>query len=430
MTQTQTRRAILREEEFVPLLQEASASWGGWIAACLEEPERLHRPAVLAKVSETAHALETFLDDHGARLNQTFVLFGELVASVRGLVGVRLKLSLLDLRLSRYPSVLPQEPLESDLSRAEGLLDTAIIALGVSATEEAGVLGLSWSPSAEAVSESPSRPRLLPRNLDAEETEDERDHIAAIGSRYMTVVNASRSLDLTRVRDRSELPRFVADHATEDRCRWYESAVHNIQSMYDTHVAGTAIEEDQPWLRKLRGHASLALHLLEMATDLIHFYERHENDVRHEPSQQAVSEVVVKGDVLDLAVNICLRQAYLYVEGGAGLADQLLETFVVQREQAFQLPEGLTLHARPLALMVQVARHFGTPLEVTIAGESCPANSLMGLIMLAGNHPKAREISVRGDSRALLDLAALFDSGLGEVGSELPAQLEYLRLGA
>ena len=78
--------------------------------------------------------------------------------------------------------------------------------------------------------------------------------------------------------------------------------------------------------------------------------------------------------------------------------------------------------------MVQVARHYGTPMEITIEGESCSANSLMGLIMLAGAHPKAREICVNGDARALQDLSSLLQAGLGERDGQIPPELDYLRL--
>ena len=67
-----------------------------------------------------------------------------------------------------------------------------------------------------------------------------------------------------------------------------------------------------------------------------------------------------------------------------------------------------------------------TPLEISLEGESCSALSLMGLIMLAGKHPRPKEIQARGDARALADLRLLFDQGLGEVG-ELPEELGYLR---
>jgi phosphotransferase system HPr (HPr) family protein len=430
MTQIQARRAILPEEEFAGLLAEESQECGAWVMACLERgSELLSRPDALARLTEATHALETFLDDHGARQNRLFVDFGELVASVRGLSSVKARLIHLAVRLPRYPTVDGVADLPERLAVGATILDECLVALCRSLHARAEGLGISWRPRTAAAAVAPDRPRQLPRNLDVEATEDEREHIAEIGGRLLLVIEASRSLDLGRIRERDELADYVAQHASEDRCRWYESAVHNIQSMYDTYVGGTSFEQSHPWLPTLRGHASIAFHLLEMATDLVHFYERHENDLRHESAKEAVASLVPKEGILDLAVNTCLRQAYLFVESCTDLVERVMTTFVSRNEQVFVLPEGVTLHARPLALIVQVARHYGTPLEIELEGDQASASSLMGLILLAGRHPKAREIKVQGDARALSDLGLLFDAGLGEVGSTLPAELDYLKLG-
>ena len=165
--------------------------------------------------------------------------------------------------------------------------------------------------------------------------------------------------------------------------------------------------------------------MLEMATELVHFYERHENDIRHEAAREAIAAVVPKGDILNIAINSYLHYSYVFVEQASELAAKVLTTFVSQQAVALELPEGVVLHARPLALIVQIARHHGSPIEVTMDGESCSASSLMSLIMLAGSHPDCRVLHAKGDTAALGDLECLFASGLGE-GGKLPPELGYL----
>ena len=137
--------------------------------------------------------------------------------------------------------------------------------------------------------------------------------------------------------------------------------------------------------------------------------------------------MVSKDDVLDVAVNVCLRHAYLYVESASATAHQILRTFVRQASAPLAMPAGVTLHARPLALIVQVARHYGTPLEIALDGEKCSAASLMSLILVGGRHPRPKDIQVTGDARALRDLELLFEAGLGETGAVLPPDLDYLK---
>lgn len=427
MTQLQSRDVILREDEFLTLLGEASAECGRWVAAIASDPQVLAMPGVVARLAERAHVLETFLDDHGARENRSFVTFGELVASVRGLAGVKGTGLHLAFRLPRYETSFDKSELESELRRGLAAIDRGLRSLCLGLAEEAERLEIRWTATDVYPSDKLHQRRLLPRNLDADVAVDEREHLALLGSKYHAVLEASRSLGLAPLRPGVELASFVAEHATEDRCRWYESAVHNIQSMYDTYVLRTALEQAHPWLPLVRGHASMALHLLEMATGLVHFYERHENDIRYEGARATIARLVSKDVILDTAVNVCLRQAYFCVEHGAEYAARLLQTFTTQRAVELALPPGITFHARPLALIVQIVRHHGTPVEISMDGESCSAGSLMSLIMLAASHPRPTSIRAKGDSRPLKDLQRLFCAGLGETEQPLPPELGYLR---
>lgn len=427
MSQTiHLRDVILREEDFVPLLEEAARGFGSMVAALAEDPTPLSHAGPVSRLGEAADGLETFLDDHGARENRTFVTFGELVASTRGLCRVRgVGLYLLS-RLPRYQLLGDYSELIEDLQAADVVLDDALAALCGGLMDSADALGFEWTPTQVPMGPNPETRRQLPRNLDADASSGERQHIAELGSRFQAMLKASRQLDLGHRRPAAGLSTFVAEHATEERCRWYESAVHNIQSMYDTYVLLTAIEEEHEWLRNLRGHVSVARHLLEMATGLVHFYERHENDIRHPGAKSEISRLVSKGSVLDVAVNVCLRQAYMAVEGCAPVAQKIIEIFAGQQSVSLKMPDGISLHARPLALIVQIARHHRTPLELSLEGEACSALSLMGLIMLAGKHPNPGVIEARGDARALADLLLLFDNNLGEK-DDLPDELGYLR---
>ncbi len=425
MTPTPTQDAILREEEFAGLLQDASAEFGQCLASVQGDAQGFDEMGFMSRLVGAANAFETFLDDHGARQNRTFVTLGEAVASVRGLARVRVDNLHLVSRLPRYKLLEGCSELEQALGEAEAVLRRSLQGLVRALKEEMGRLGVTW-PEAQPSKAGPlSRQRQLPRNLDTGFAVDEREHIAAIGSRFLSVVAASRNLGLERHRRMGDLPTYVSHHATEERCRWYQSAVHNIQSMYDTYVLGTATEEEHPWLHFLRGHATVSFHLLEMATELVHFYERHESDIRHEAAREAIAQVVPKGEILDVAINTYLHYAYVFVEEASELAAKVLTTFVSQQSADLELPEGVVLHARPLALIVQIARHHGSPIEITINGESCSANSLMSLIMLAGNHPDCRVLHAKGDAAALEDLKLLFTAGLGE-GGKLPPELGYL----
>jgi len=172
----------------------------------------------------------------------------------------------------------------------------------------------------------------------------------------------------------------------------------------------------------------MALHLLEMATHLVHFYERHENDIRFEEAKARVAQVVDKTAVLDRIVNYTYFFASRVLLSGRRFADEALANFLKVQRLELVLPDGHTLHARPISLIVKIVNHYGTHVEMELDGESCGASSIMEMIMMVGNRPNCRTLVFRGDSRPLRDVKLLFDAGMGEAGFDaFPSQLDYLK---
>jgi phosphotransferase system HPr (HPr) family protein len=267
----------------------------------------------------------------------------------------------------------------------------------------------------------------LHHNLDEADITDEEQKIAEVASKFLAAYDTFAALKVRPFRTREEVAAFVREHLDEERARQLESQTHSIQSKYDTYIKNTAIESAHPNLRSLRGHTSLMLHLFEMTTDLIHFYERHENDIRSESAKENIARIIDKGAVLDCAVNFCIGTCAKVFETGRRLALEIIPTFVEIQDVVLAIPTGMTLHARPLSRIVHIANRYGTPVEMEISGHKCSANSIMKMIMLAGSNPGVNAVTFRGPTRALADIKLLFGHGLGERDDLLPAELDYLK---
>ena len=74
------------------------------------------------------------------------------------------------------------------------------------------------------------------------------------------------------------------------------------------------------------------------------------------------------------------------------------------------------LHARAAAKLVMLAERFGAAIDVIHAGQSVPARSIMGLMMLGAGLGATLELRAEGwDAREALDaLAALIEAGFDE----------------
>ena len=73
------------------------------------------------------------------------------------------------------------------------------------------------------------------------------------------------------------------------------------------------------------------------------------------------------------------------------------------------------MHARAAAKFVMMAERFGASVDVIRDGQSVPARSIMGLMMLGAGKGSAIEFAEGWDAKEALDaLAALVESGFDE----------------
>ena len=82
------------------------------------------------------------------------------------------------------------------------------------------------------------------------------------------------------------------------------------------------------------------------------------------------------------------------------------------------IPNKRGLHARAAAKFVMLAERFDASVDVIRDGQSVPARSIMGLMMLGAGMGAVIELRAEGwDAKEALDaLAALVESGFDEQG--------------
>ena len=424
---------IISEETFAGVLSDRVADFASVLNLLLTTDATRWKKRHYVELAGRAQDLETLLDDHEARNNRAFAYPTELVASLRGFANVGTTLMHLTARFPRYnvaldPSIAGKFFEETE--RTVRFLQASVLRIAKDLRRSLDERSVQWTdeivPDA-SVAEDPHQPSL-PNNIDEEDLLNEERKIAEVATLYLGVVEQLEGIGEKPIDDSASLKSLVIERVDEERCRHIETLVHSLQSKYDTYVRSTAIESQTPSLARMRGHVSLALHLFEMATELVHFYVRHENDIRYEAAKQSVAALIDKTEVLDRAVNYALLFGCQVLRQGSGFATEALSQFVTATELVVAIPAGTSLHARPISLIVKIVNHHSTRVEMRIGNEACNAGSIMEIIMIAGNHPEIDKVEFHGDARTLDDLRVLFDHGLGELGAgELPDALDYLR---
>jgi phosphotransferase system HPr-like phosphotransfer protein len=435
------RERVITEQRFVELLKEAEPQKElfSFLAKLPRDPARWKKRHCSA-VLEKSHAFETFLDDFSARGNRRFVYFAELNACVRNFAEVAHVLNHLDVRFSAYDVRFGADDaahldgldaFRADLTGAIRFANESIVGLLVALSDEGRAFGLQvpeLTPLGGHVPEERGRDRL-PHDLDQEDVDGKGGAVAVILNGVLQLWEKARRLGEALPKTSGPaLRQFVRDHLPETMARNFQSAVHNLQSSYDTFVKPTRAHEENAELRRLRGHVSLALHLFEVANQLIHFYERHETEELRGSTRARIAAIVAPESVLEQAVLFAAKHAVAVLAGTQALVQGLLPQFVQQRTLEVAVPDGGILHARPLSLIVGIVRKHGKPVEIVIDGDATSASSLMGLILFIGRHPDVRRVTFRGDRAPLDHLKLLFEGGLGERGlDDLPQELGYLK---
>lgn len=434
MTSDRSLEEVIPERAFAGLLQGRSQSFFRLSTSLLEGQPGAWSKKHYYQLLLEAEELESFLDDHGARNNRTYGALRELVASVLWFAQTGHSLSHLEARLEGYGalnlcSASESVDFNSSMEHARAFVRRSSATLLTAIREEAVKLGLELSPEQfpEASFAAGAVRLQLPRNVGEHEPTEEQQKIAEVASKFIAASSMLEDLRIRRIKTPTDRKAFLSRLCTEEQARVYEATVHNLQSTYDTYIKNTVLEGRDQRLPKLRGLTSAALHLLECATFLTHFVERHEGSGR-DPVQRRLGQLVAEHDVHEVVLNSLLYWADFFLRRGRKVAEDLLPAYTNVQELVVELSPDIKLHARPAALIVGIVGHYGTPVELEVGGKRCNAASILEVLVTVGTYADERRYVFRGDVRPLGDIKLLFENGLGESGLEsLPPPLAYLK---
>lgn len=423
---------ILSEDAFVQTLAERVPPFVG-LAAVLTgvsqgEWTRTHH---FRLVSES-DALESLLDEHGARYNRRYAYLRELSAALRSFSQAGFSLVHLSRRLSGYGVTLSEREtgqFHKALQETRSFVERSERALLMAATSELASLGVRCeAPPVRIGDELVGPKRMLPRNLGQEDVPNDEGKAAEIASKYLQACAKLEEIGVHRIDEEADRDEWLGRHCSEEKARVFEAAIHNLQSVYDTHVKNSLAEQSDARLARLRGHISIVLHLLEAVTLLTHFVERHVSGQRHEALERRMLQLIPRGEVREHTLNNLLYWASTVLRRGRALAEDLLPAYTNLDALTVELPKDVMIHARPASLIVGIVQHYAMPVELEIDGARCNAGSILELLLAVGSHPDARRFVFHGDARPLGDIQALFLHALGEQGVEkLPESLSYLK---
>ena len=387
-----------------------------------------------SEISNAAGRIGVFLEDADARTNAKYAPLSEFISALQGFAKVGRHLCHLKQRVgAEFPVAGGSEAFFRDVDDAlEFVLGAMRRIHGAMREEIVTVLGdeaAGVPEDEENNGATAQRTAVLPHTLEDVTIPEQEQRIATLASKFLAHRRIlKRQSDNQKFQDPKKMRDFVLNVSDEQEVRYFETRIHTLLSRYDTYVEGTSLEAEDPDLPAFRGHIVVMVHLLKIMIELVHFYERHENDIRSIDAKDRIAALVDKGEVLDRILNFCLFYLHAYVDAGAPIAEKLVSCYTRQTRITLTVPDGVDIHARPVSLITKVVAHHGTTVNMTVGDTTCYAGSIINVLMTVGNHPSVRQIEFEGDSAPLRDLQTLFEHGLGEGSSGLPESLSYLGL--
>ncbi|HRD64652.1 MAG TPA: hypothetical protein PKY50_00690 [Candidatus Competibacter sp.] len=374
--------AVIDNSDFVALIARRAYKLL-WIARSLSvrhpNPTLLTRPLVADLLSQSIQ-LEELLDAYGARKNCQWGQFRSLVATMKLFADVTYELLHIEYFLPCYRLL----PIERDFAAAtvqslelthEVLVKTAnrILAqasrlnLPVPVDERRAQNYVEHLPPGRLLQDRPMR-----KIKSASET------VTYLATAYLNLAAKSELLTIAEKVEPKDYASCFPNPISEDRLRGLKVHFHCLQSLYDTHVSETEVEYLDTDLPTLRGHISIVFHLLEIATYLVHYYERHLN-VHTGDSTLRRKPIIAPKTLLSMLMDYSIAYAGLYLTYGQRLCYTMLKHYAETGRIEAPVPSYRGFHVRPTTLVARIVQHYGSDIKMELDGQIYDAGSPMDI---------------------------------------------------
>ena len=234
-------------------------------------------PVFLAKANSSATRLEEILDHYNAKNNLNWRALRENVAAIKRFTDLTYITLHLKSASPQYRLLSGIDKFLADTDRVLDLFSSALFQIFPELIRSAETAGLNLvnQPDEELFRKTEYPQGRLESNFKKSRVDNPEKVIVRLATLYLNLASESILLKQAKNLKNEEYVKAIPNVINEASVRLLESKFHNLQSLYDTYISNTDIENLDEDLKLIRGHASIVYHLLEAATELIHYYERH-----------------------------------------------------------------------------------------------------------------------------------------------------------
>ncbi len=306
--------------------------------------------------------IETFLDDYGAINNKKFFYFRELIASIRW-INIALFHSLHIMgRLRSYELDFSEEDKISFLQEVEkssGFYLSCLKNLGEELIKEGEKIGVRSKRKKEFKLESLEiiPKKILPPDLDEKIVKSKKERVIEILMKFLEIVEKF-TIYACELKSTQEI--------TEEILESFRSSFNRLQSLYDSYLKNTDIERKIEDLKKIRGHISVPLHLLEIGRALAHFYERHSTKIRKYSTAIKISSLVNTTKIKSNLKKFVVLNTFKFAQKGKEISERIFRFLNTDPDEYIVETRVLIIpsyriedfHIRPIMPVTQIANRY------------------------------------------------------------------------
>ena len=367
-------------QEFAALLRPRVRRLRG-LAASLRDTEEdeplLTRPLVSTVLAETSY-LEEILDIYGALNNSRWFLLREQTATAHNFAKVSCEILHIEHSFSRYRLLPVSGDFQADTHQLKAWLRQVLTSVLAEFSATCAELSLGGAETAPDTLREALPPGILKGDRRTRHEASARERVVSLATSFLELAVRSEDLHTAAAATPDEYAALLPDPISEESLRQLEYQFHNLQSLYDTHIAHSDAEGQDGDLPVLRGHVSMILHLTAAATILVHFHERHHGLHVKYPSVRAGCPLDFN-QLLARVMDYCLAYASQYLSNAHALCQQILKRYAVITSVQVPVPPYRGFHVRPAALIAKVVRHYGSDVQMQLDEETYDAASALDL---------------------------------------------------
>ena len=327
-------------------------------------------PSLLIQLHTESTKVEELVDNFGAQYSNKWYPFREAIAAVKLFSSVCYNVLHIQEALARYRLIEVKGAFYADTKKTIAQLMDAVAGAARTLILQAKRCRVyhveEYSKTDfEVVSKQTAR---FPVDRNVRHVRRTGRTVVYLSTAFLNLSKDRDVADVLRERDTTNYSRCIPEAVNEENIRLAEARFHNLQSHYDTYIFESDIESQNSNLPILRGHISVIYHLLQVATDLAHYYERHMSEMRRRMVRESRFPLPVPV-LLRILFEYLLGYAKRYMDSANNLCRKMIQSYSEKSEIAVPIPNYRGFHVRPSTLIAKIVSHYGSSVTMFIDGQ-------------------------------------------------------------